>query len=165
GCLGTGDARIAVAAQQPRLQEILEAKAESDHYSGFLEHVANDLASRHSDWDVGLTPETIKLFDSSDRRQNYLKIQRVLADFRLRERAELGRAFHLTSMGVGGQGFVFRTMRLDSRPDWIYVFGASRNVDRGELLSRNIPALMSAALAYYSKSKGIVIVDRDLVSY
>jgi len=165
GCLGISDARIAVAAQQNRLLRILEAKKESDHYSGFLEHVAHDLASRHVDWNTELPPETLELFDPPDKRRNYLRIQSVLADLRLRERAELGRAFHKTSVGVGTQGFAFGTARLDSRPDWIYIFGASRNLDREQLLSRNIPALMCAALAYYSKSKGLVIVDRDLVSY
>jgi hypothetical protein len=165
GCLGTGDARIAVAGEQKKLTKNLEIKAESDRYSGILEHVANELSTRHSDWEIGLSPETLSLFDPSDKRQNYLKIQRVLANLRLRERAELGRAFHETSVRVGAEGFTFKSVRLDSRPDWIYIFGASRKINRGELLSRSMPGLMGAALAYYSKSKGIIIVDRDLVSY
>jgi hypothetical protein len=165
GCLGVHNAQIAVAAQQHRLQEILATKAESDHYSSLLEHVANELASRHADWESGLSPETLRLFDPPEKRRNYLTIQNVLADLRLRERAELGRAFAETSQRVGGQGFVFKTARLDSRPEWIYVFGASRNIDRGELLSKNMRALMGASLAYYRKPKGIIIVDRDRVSY
>ncbi|MGC2743163.1 MAG: hypothetical protein WA672_08240 [Candidatus Angelobacter sp.] len=163
--MGVHNAQIAVAAQQHRLQEILATKAESDHYSGLLEHVANELASRHADWDSGLSPEILRLFDPPEKRRNYLTIQNVLAVLRLRERAELGRAFAETSQRVGGQGFVFKTARLDSRPEWIYVFGASRNIDRGELLSKNMPALMGASLAYYRKPKGIIIVDRDRVSY
>src|SRR5437588_6176337 len=46
GCLGIADAKIAVAAQKNRFEERLRRKLESDRFSGLLEHIANELATR-----------------------------------------------------------------------------------------------------------------------
>ncbi len=89
-------------------------------------------------------------------------MQAALADLRLRERAGLGRAFHGTIERVAEKacGFIFRAARFDSMPDWVYVIGASKNIDRAELLSR-IMVLMGGAMAFYEKPKCLVVVDRD----
>ncbi len=166
GCAGRSDARNAVAAQPDRLRAALQKKFEADRYAHLLEHVAAELASRNPKFSEGLPPDLLAAYDPSDRRQNYLEMQAALADLRLRERAELGRAFHGAIEQVAGkaQGFKFRTARFDSMPEWVYVLGASRNVDRAELLSRTM-VLMGGAMAFYDKPKCLVIVDRDNSSY
>jgi hypothetical protein len=50
--------------------------------------------------------------------------------------------------------------RLDSKPEWAYIFGASKNIAASEVQSR-IRALAQGALAYYEKRKSLVILDRD----
>jgi hypothetical protein len=165
GCAGRSDARIAVAAQPDRLRAALQKKFESDRYAYLLEHVANELASRNPKFSEGVPPELLAAYDPSDRRRNYLEMQAAIADLRLRERAELGRAFHGTiEQAEKAQGLKFRAARFDSMPEWVYVLGASKNVDRAELLSR-IMVLMGGAMAFYDKLRCLVIVDRDNSGY
>jgi hypothetical protein len=166
GCAGRSDARVAVAAQQDRLQIALQRKDQADRYAYLLEHVADELASRNPKFSEGVPPALLAAFDPAERRQNYLEMQAALADLRLRERAELGRALHGTVERVAdkGEGFTFRAARFDSMPEWVYVVGASKNVDRVRLLSRTM-ALMGGAMAFYGKPKCLVIVDRDSSGY
>jgi hypothetical protein len=166
GCAGRLDARNAIAAQPDRLHWALEKKFEADRYASLLEHVADALATRNEEVSNGLPPELLAAYDPPDRRQKYLEMQAVLADLRLRERAELGRAFHGASERVAGkaEGLKFRTARFDSMPEWVYVLGASKNVDRAELLSRMM-VLMGGAMAFYEKPSCLVLVDRDNRSY
>ena len=102
----------------------------------------------------------------SNKSRITIRIQCVLANLRLRERAELGRAFEYTAekLRSESQGFVYRAMRLDSQPEWVYIFGSSKRVDRPELLSRFGP-LMQGALAYFGKSRCFLVVDRDGIGY
>lgn len=80
GCLGTADAKIAVATQATALERLLAEKLERDLYSGLLEHVANELAKRLPDYAAGLSPEVLRAFDQPEQRRNYIEMQRVLAD-------------------------------------------------------------------------------------
>ena len=166
GCLGIADAKIAVAAQATALERLVTEKLGRDRYSGLLEHVANELAKRLPSYAAGLSPEVLRAFDQPEQRRNYIEMQRVLADLRLRERAELGRAFENTALKLRNetQGFVYRAMRLDSQPEWVYVFGSSKNVERSVLLSRVAP-LMQGALAHFDKSRCLLVIDRDRVGY
>lgn len=93
-------------------------------------------------------------------------MQAELADLRLRERSELGRAFHNASERLGGEtgGFVFMAARLDSKPEWVYIFGSSKQIDRSAVMSRITP-LMRGAMAYYDKRRCLLVLDRDGVSF
>lgn len=164
GCIGLADARIAVAAEARRLETILSRKAESDHEGWVLEHVADALATRNPDYAVDLPPQFSGAFDAPGERKNYLRMQSILAGLRLRERAELGKAFLSTMQSLTGDGFVYKGAWLESRPEWVYVFAASRSVPRTEVLSR-VSILMRAAMAHYEKPECMVIVDRDGKSY
>jgi len=166
GCNGRADARIAVAAQKDRLRAALRSKFEADRYAYLLEHVADELATRNPRFSEGVPSELLAAYDPADKRQNYLEMQAALADLRLRERAELGRAFHgaIEQVAGKGQGLTFRAARFDSMPDWVYVLGASKKVERAELLSRMM-VLMGGAMAFYEKPKCLVIVDRDNRGY
>jgi hypothetical protein len=93
-------------------------------------------------------------------------MQAAIADLRLRERVELGRTLQGTVEQVSGkgQGLTFRAARFDSMPEWVYVLGASKNVDRAELLSRMM-LLIGGAMGFYDKPKCLVTVDRDNSGY
>jgi len=166
GCGGISDARLAVAAQDHRLRDALEQKFEADRYAHLMEHVADELATRRPNYAEGVPESLLAAYDPAAQRQNYLEMQAALADLRLRERSELGRAFHGTIEHLSKKdgGFTFRAARFDSMPDWVYVVGAAKNVDQPELLSR-IMVLMGGAMSFYEKSKCLVLVDRDNSGY
>lgn len=49
-------------------------KWEHDQYSGLLEDVADQLATRRQDYAVGLSAEALAWYDAPDQRSNYLKM-------------------------------------------------------------------------------------------
>jgi len=148
------------------LRRALRAKAESDFYSGLLEHVADQLATRDPGLESSIPEELLNRFDPPDQRIAYLNMQAVLADLGLRERAVLGEAFHNASIKLSenDQGLTFMAATLDSQPDWVYVLGATKNMDRAELV-RLIEPLMRGALAHYNKRRCLLIFDRDGKAY
>jgi hypothetical protein len=93
-------------------------------------------------------------------------MQAAISDLRLRERAVLGRAFDnaMRKLSDDTEGFTYMSARLDSKPEWVYIFGSAKRINRSEVLSR-INRLASGAMAFYEKSRCLVIVDRDGVSY
>jgi hypothetical protein len=94
-----------------------------------------------------------------------MKMQGILADLRLGERAELGRAFLgvITKVRSGAKGFAYQSLWLDSRPEWVFVFASSKNIARSEVLTR-LRALMSGAMAFYQRNC-MIVADRDSVGY
>lgn len=148
------------------MSELQARKAESDRYSILLEHVAHELATRHPDCALDLPPELLRMMDDPSERKNYLVMQAVLSNLRLRERAELGRAFHgvIQRLKDAQEGFSYRAAHLDAKPDWVFVFGASKNVARAEVLSRSL-TLMRAAMAHYEKPQCMSIIDRQGEGY
>lgn len=162
GCLGRADARITVAARQHQIRKLLERKVEADRYASLLEYVADSLATRHPDFEAGLPGDLLVSYDPTDQRRNYLEMQAELADLGLRERAELGRALHNASerLASEAEGFVFMAARLDSKPEWVYIFASSKGVGRNVVMSRITP-LMRGAMAYYEKRRCLLVLDRD----
>jgi len=162
GCTGRAAARAAVAAQEERLREALDRKYKSDRDAYLLESVADALATRNPQFAERLSADMAAAYDPADQRTNYLEMQAVLADLRLRERAVLGGALRGATERVHdrAKGFSFMAARLDSMPEWVYVFGASMKQDRAELLPK-IMILMRAALTFYGKRNCLVVVDRD----
>ena len=130
-----------------------------------VEHVADALATRHPDA-ANLPSEWMGLIDHGPRRTNYLQLQEIIAGLRLRERAMLGQAFDEASASVAGkaQGFTYRAAHFDARPEWVFVVGASRNIERAELLHR-MDLLMASAMTAYGKTRCFIVVDRDSASY
>jgi hypothetical protein len=166
-CLSRADARIVVAAQQERLQDALARKRDSDVYAGLIEYVADALATRHESFQKGLPPELLAAYDPPDQRKNYLAMQAALSGLRLRERAVLGRALSDAAARLTDQteGFFFLSARFDSKPDWVYILGSSKGLDRTVVISRVEYHLLPGALAFYGKKKCLVVIDRDGVSY
>ncbi|MGB7349814.1 MAG: hypothetical protein WBC66_08145, partial [Candidatus Acidiferrales bacterium] len=131
------------------------------YYSGLMEYVADCLATRDPEYAQGLSDEARALFDPDGQRKNYIILQEILTDLRLRERSELGRALHTVSDRVSGQpqGIAFQAAHFDGR-DWVFLFVASKSCDKSTLF-RIVQGLTRGALAHYQKSNCLVIVDRD----
>ncbi len=166
-CCTRVDAADLIARNHDELAQRLTKKAESDRFSGLLEHVAHELATRHQEYASDLPPNLRCGFDDPADRSNYIKMQEVIAGLRLRERAELGRAFRGVIQNLRDRpqdGFTYMAAYLDAKPDWVFVFGSSKNVKRVEVLKR-AAALIPAAMAQYEKPQCMLIIDRDGESY
>jgi hypothetical protein len=165
-CGGHQHAREVVEKASEQVDEILEHIAEYQRFSNFMEHVGYELATRSATCLDGLPPELLTKFDVSEKRQNYLLMQEVIADLPLRERAELGRQFDkvIQHMKAQPQGYTQATARVDARPDWIFVFGASKGWERAGVLGC-MERTMRAALAHYHKHRCMMIIDRDGEGY
>lgn len=161
GCTGYEDAKRSLAANADLVRAALDRNAECRFYSGLLEHVADSLSTRDPDYAQGLSDDERSLLDPDDKRKNYMVLQEILTDLRLRERAELGRAFYTVSERMSGQtqGISFLAVHVDGR-DRVFLFIASKRTDRSDL-SRIVHGLAGAALAHFQKGSCLVIVDRD----
>jgi len=161
------DAADAVARSHHVLAQCLAKKAESDRFGGLLEHVAHELATRHQEYASDLPSNLLHGFDDAADRKNYITMQEVIAGLRLRERAELGRAFWGVIQNLRDRpqdDFTYMAAYLDAKPDWVFVFGSAKNVKRVEVLKR-AAALIPAAMAQYEKLHCMLIIDRDGESY
>jgi hypothetical protein len=161
GCTGHDDARQKSLASADAVAEALERNAEHRFYSSLLEYVADCLAVRDPDYAQGLNEHLLALFDPDGERKNYILLQEILVDLRLRERAELGRAFHSVSERVSeqGDGLSFQASHSDDK-DRVFLFVAARNRSKAEI-SEAIHTLTGAAMAHFRKGSCLVIVDRD----
>lgn len=165
-CCGHEHARDVVEAASEQVDEVLERMAEYQHFSSFMEHVGHELATRSATCLEGLPTELLTKFDVSEKRQNYLLMQEVIADLPLRERAELGKQFArvIQRMSEQPQGYAQATAHLDSRPDWVFVFGSSKGWERAGMLGC-MEQTMRAALTHYQKQRCMIIIDRDSEGY
>jgi hypothetical protein len=142
------------------------AESVSDRYSNLLEHVADQLATRNPDYPEGIPAAELAKFEPASARVTYLEMQGVLVNLRLPERGELGRAFHgvIDRLAAQDEGFFYMAVHLDSKPEWVFVFGSSKKLDRAVLLDR-MGLLMHAAMAFFEKSRCLTIIDRDGLGY
>ncbi len=165
-CRGHEHAREAVEAASDEIDEILERMPEYHHFSGLMEHVADALATRSATCFDGLPANLAAKYDASGARQNYLRMQEVLADLALRDRAALGKQFAMVIESLSGrsEGYTQATAQLDSRPGWIFVFGSSKGWARAGML-RCIEPMMRGALSYYQKQQCMFVIDRDGEGY
>jgi hypothetical protein len=155
-----------VSKSHARLNQLRAEKIESARYSKLLEHVAHQLATRHPDCATELPSDLRQLMDDPSERKNYLEMQAVLANLRLRERDELGRAFYgaIKRLQGSSDGFTYMAAHLDARPEWVFVFGASENVPRAEAIRRSL-TLMRGAMAHYEKRQCMSVIDRQGEGY
>src|SRR6266481_2780772 len=117
-CSGNAASATVIASSKDQLEIARAAKAESDRYSSLIEYVADQLATRLADYASGLPHDILAAFDEPDDRKHYLQMQGILANLRLRERAELGRALSQAVEALKSQleGFVYRTLYFDTQP-------------------------------------------------
>jgi hypothetical protein len=128
----------------------------------YLEYVTNALATRSSTCLDEISPEWVAKFDPQESRSNYLRMQELFTDLALRERALLGQHFESIIRSLAGhpEGYVHSAIRLDSKPDWVFIFGSAKKVGREEIF-RRMELSMRAALAFHQKQRCMVVIDRD----
>jgi hypothetical protein len=161
GCSGHDDARQTLENSADAVEASLERNAEDRFYSSLMEYVANCLAVRDPNYAEGLSEQMLALFDPAAERKNYILLQEILVDLRLRERAELGRAFNSVSerVSASGDGLSFQASHIDGK-DRAFLFLAARNRSKAQI-AEALHTLAGAALAYYGKRSCLAIVDRD----
>jgi len=148
--------------------EVLERRAEERHKalnrmvqyregSAYLEYV---LATRPATCLDGIPSQWAALFDPPESRSNYLRMQELLSDLILRERALLGQHFesHIRELANHAEGYIHSAVRLDSKPEWIFLFASSKAVEREEVF-RRIEKSIRAALAFYRKQRCLVKME------
>lgn len=108
------------------------------------------------------SPHWAATFDPTESRSNYLRMQAIQSDLSLREHAVLGQNFEFVTRALADQtnGYVHSAVRLDSKPEWVFLFASSKGVKREEVF-RRMETSMRAALAFYRKQRCVVVVDRD----
>jgi hypothetical protein len=62
------------------------------------------------------------------------------------------------------EGYAQAAAYVDSKPEWVFVFGSSKGWERAGML-RCIEPTMRAALAYYRKQHCMMVIDRDGAGY
>ena len=165
-CRGHEHAAEAVEAASDEIDEVLGRMPEYHHFSGLMEHVADALATRSATCLDGLPANLATKYDATGARQNYLRMQEVLTDLPLRDRAALGKQFATVIENLSGrsEGYTQATARLDSRPNWVFVFGSSKGWAREGML-HCIEPMMRAALSYYQKQQCMFVIDRNGEGY
>lgn len=165
GCLGHDDAKRMITARGSELRELLMVRAEEDFYINAIEYVSDALSTRDPDFATGLSSDILSAFDDPAARSRYLVLQEIIANLTRAKRAHVGRALARASTKVDGnpQALIFNAVHFTPE-DWVFVLCASRGLERSDLLPR-IQRLMVGAMAFYGKSRCMVIVERDGKSY
>jgi hypothetical protein len=165
-CRGQEDAATTLERRVEERNEVLNRMVEYREGSAYLEYVTNALATRSATCLDGISPQWAATFDPAGSRSNYLRMQAVLSDLSLRERALLGQHFEsvIRALAEHTEGYVHSAVRLDSKREWVFLLASSKGVAREEVF-RRIETSMRAALAYYRKQRCLVIVDRDGEGY
>jgi hypothetical protein len=165
-CRGHEDAAQTLENRADELDELLDRMVDYRQGSAYLEYVMNALATRSSTCLEGISPEWAAKFDPQESRSNYLRMQEIFTDLGLRERAVLGSHFEsvIRDLAEHPEGYVHSAVRLDSKPEWVFLFASSKGVKREEIF-RRMESSMRAALAFYQKQRCLVVVDRDGAGY
>ena len=163
---GHAEASQQLGNSQAEFEALQLRMAEYHHFSSLLEHVADALAIRSSTCLDGLSANLAGRYEPLTARRGYLRMQEVLTGWALRERAELGKQFSAVVHELDGQktGYAQAAILLDSRPEWVFVFGSSKGWERAAML-RCLEPTMRAALAYYRKQQCMIVIDRDGEAY
>lgn len=165
GCVGHADAELFTIAHEHELATILRTRMAERMSILAIEHVADALATRHPEYARDLPPDLLRVFDDPEHRSAYLALQGVIAGLKRVDRAYLGEGLlgARATLDHDGTGFTFKAAHFE-REGWVFVLCACRGVDRVEVL-RRLTCLMRAAMAFYSATNCMVIVDREGVSY
>ncbi|KAA6457550.1 hypothetical protein DYQ86_22235 [Acidobacteria bacterium AB60] len=162
GCLGHEDASEMLVRRAYDRNEVLNRMMDYRRGSAYLEYVTDALATRSATCLDGISARWAAAFDPTESRSNYLRMQEILSDLTLRERAMLGENFEAVIHAQDGreEGYVHSAVRLDSKPEWVFLFASSKGISR-EGIFRRIEKSMGAAMAFYGKARCMVVVDRD----
>lgn len=147
-----------VITKEKEIKALYKELKASFRYSGLIENVADQLATR----DPNLPEELKQYFEPIGSRQGYLQLQTTLANTRLAERIIFGRILHQmkAAMELQEQGMTMSALFVDSIPEIVFVFGVWKKGDRRELPAK-LTMLIKGAMAQYQRSIGYGIFDRD----
>lgn len=164
-CLSRKEARILVRKRRKALSRAISFKKDNDVYCKLLEQVAHELSTR----DPNLPNELVGLYEPIGERSGYLKMQLAIADLQWVERTKLGKAFFDTIREVRARAnlrpdFAYRAEKLDSKPDWVFVVGSARSMNRAVLVN-TATKISHGAIGYYNKTQCLSILDREGQGY
>jgi hypothetical protein len=147
-----------VLIREAEIKTLYEKHKDTFKYTAIVENISDALAERDPD----LPKEIEHHFEPINERKGYRELQTVLANTRLAERIIIGQTLHemRISMQRQDQGMVMCSRRFDSLPDFVFVFGVWKKLDRKELPSV-LQTLVRAAKAFYGKTTGFGVFDRD----
>lgn len=147
-----------VLIREAAIKELYEKHKHTFGYAAIVEHVSDALAER----DPALPKEIEYYFEPVNERKGYRELQTVLANTRLGERIIIGQTLHdmRVSMERQDEGMVMCSRRFDSLPNIVFVVGVWKKLDRKDLPSV-LQTLVRAAKAFYGKSTGFGVFDRD----
>ena len=135
-----------------------------------MEHVADQLAERHLQYQHGLSQVALVRYEPTNDRHMYLVMQDLIAGLMLAERAILGRAFiGAVEQRLEERGTVFTMMvaLIPSHPEVVFVLGSfaeSASFSR-DMLLRSFYSLYRAPVAHYGRSRCFIVVDQKRTSY
>ena len=118
--------------------------------AGWWEHVADQLATAGRTMRRGCPPKRLRDTTRPTTAQLSEDAGRA-CESRFAGAVELGRAFDgaIKKRDNSHEGFTYRALHFDSKPEWVFVFGSCAGVDPEELNKRT-QILMVAAMAFFT---------------
>jgi hypothetical protein len=141
----------------------IRAAREGNEGARLIEFVADDLATRASDYLDGMSPELVQMYDLPTQRRNHLRMQEELCDLPLRGRKLLGEQLGNVIQKIqpgSDPAMTYASASADCKPDFLYVVAATRGIHRSTVLKRGLH-LLQCGLAHYAKSAGMFVADRE----
>lgn len=149
-----------VEDNQELINELIRNKHHNDKNAYIIENVSDALSKRLESYEEGIDKACLEGYDSPLDRKNYILMQNELCDLVLDERRQIGSCLFevmgLVQNNNGQQSPCYKTISLDSKPDFQYVLSASKGIQRKEIIKRST-ILIKAALAEYNKKRGMII--------
>ncbi len=149
-----------VEDNQRLINELILNKHKKDENTRIIEKISDELSKRLESYKEGIDKATFEGYDSQLDRKNYILMQNELCDLILDERRQIGSCFFEVMGNVKDnndpQSMCYKSISLDSKPDFQYVLSASKGIERKEIIKRS-EILIKAALAEYNKKRGMVI--------
>jgi hypothetical protein len=164
GCRSFEDVIAALDADGGDLKRKIAEKHEADFSASIIESVSYSLAGPPGagSWSAAGVSAT---YDEERQRTEYTTIQECLCNLRLVERRLIGEKFIELRRLIAGRpkDLVYSSSHSDGK-DFVYVLAVARGLDRAELLER-AEILLIAGMAFYGKTHGMVIIERDGVAH
>lgn len=153
-----------VKRNRKTVRDLISAKKDADSSAYLIEFVADALATRSPTYLENLPAELIHSFDDQAKRSQYLLMQQELCDLGLVERRALGRQLqsicNKTETSEKESETTYGVVFPASKPNFLYVVASTKGLPRQIVLRRAL-RLLRGGLAFYGKTHGMFIVDRD----
>jgi hypothetical protein len=164
-CKSFEDVISALDADGDELKRRVAEKHKADLFASIIESVSYSLAVPPSDAAAWSAAGASARYDQALQRNEYTKIQEHLCDLRLGQRRLIGEKFIELRRQIAGRAkdLVYSSSHADGK-DFLYVLAVASGLNRVELLER-AETLLVAGMAYYGKTGGMIIVEREGRAY